>query len=59
MNGAFYRRKGQLFIWITDDDKRIPVQIQVALPFYVGDVTLRLESIAADAAAPVGQAILR
>ena len=59
MNGAFYRRKGQLFIWISDDDRRIPVQIQVQLPFYVGDVTLRLESIAPDAPAPVGQAILR
>jgi hypothetical protein len=42
-NGIFYARKGRLFLWISDDDKRLPVQIRVQLPFYVGTITLQLE----------------
>ena len=44
-NGVLYRRKGRLFVWLTDDEKRIPVQIRIQLPFYVGTVTLQLEKI--------------
>ncbi|MGC4051028.1 MAG: DUF3108 domain-containing protein [Paludibaculum sp.] len=42
-NGVMYGRKGRLFIWISDDDKRLPVQIRIQLPFYVGTLTLQLE----------------
>lgn len=42
-NGVLYARKGRLFIWISDDDKRLPVQIRIQLPFYVGTLTLQLE----------------
>ncbi len=42
-NGVLYGRKGRLFIWISDDDRRLPVQIKVQLPFYVGTLTLQLE----------------
>ena len=42
-NGVLYARKGRLFVWISDDDKRLPVQIRVQLPFYVGTITLQLE----------------
>ncbi|MCL4795199.1 MAG: DUF3108 domain-containing protein [Bryobacteraceae bacterium] len=44
-NGVFYRRKGRLFVWLTDDERRVPVQIRVQLPFYIGTVTLRLEKM--------------
>lgn len=44
-NGVLFRRKGRLFIWLSDDDKRAPVQIRVQLPFYIGTVTLQLEKI--------------
>lgn len=44
-NGQLYRRKGRLFVWLTDDDKRMPVQVRIQLPFYVGTVTLQLEKI--------------
>lgn len=44
-NGVLFRRKGRLFIWLTDDGKRTPVQIRVQLPFYVGTVTLQLEKM--------------
>lgn len=41
-NGVLYRRKARLFIWISDDDRRVPVQIKIQLPFYLGSVTLQL-----------------
>lgn len=43
-NNVLYRRSGRLFIWLTDDDRKIPVQIRVRLPFYIGTVTLQLEN---------------
>lgn len=42
-NGVLYGRKGRLFIWVSDDERRLPVQIKVQLPFYVGTITLNLE----------------
>jgi hypothetical protein len=42
LNGNFYRRKGHLYIWLTNDAHRLPVRIQFDLPFYIGDVTLNL-----------------
>jgi hypothetical protein len=44
-NGELYSRKGRLFIWVTDDEKRIPVQIRVKLNFPVGTISLALEKI--------------
>lgn len=40
---VLYRRKGRLFIWLTDDERRLPVQIRVKLGFFIGTVTLKLE----------------
>jgi len=42
-NNVLYRRRGRLLIWLTDDDRRLPVQVRVRLPFYIGTVTLQLE----------------
>ncbi len=41
-NNVLYRRSGRLFVWLTDDERRLPVQIRVRLPFYIGTVTLEL-----------------
>ncbi len=41
-NGVLYRRSGRLFVWLTDDERRLPVQIRVRMPFYIGTVTLEL-----------------
>lgn len=41
-DNVLYRRRGRLFVWLTDDERRLPVQIRVRLPFYVGTVTLQL-----------------
>ena len=40
---VLYRRKGRLFVWLTDDERRLPVQIRVKLGFFIGTVTLKLE----------------
>ncbi len=41
-NGELYRRSARLFIWLSEDARRIPVQIRIQLPFYIGTVTLKL-----------------
>jgi hypothetical protein len=41
-NNVLYRRRGRLFVWLTDDDRKLPVRIRVRLPFYIGTVTLEL-----------------
>lgn len=43
MNGVIYARKGRVFIWLTDDAKKIPVQIRLRLAFPIGTITLQLE----------------
>jgi uncharacterized protein DUF3108 len=43
MNGVIYERKGRVFFWFTDDERRLPVQIRLRLPFPIGTVTLQLQ----------------
>jgi hypothetical protein len=43
MNGVIYPRKGRVWIWFTDDPRRLPVQIRFRTGFPVGTVTLELE----------------
>ncbi len=45
MSGVLYRRKGRLFVWISQDERRLPVQIRIQMPFYIGTVTLQLEKV--------------
>lgn len=42
-DNVLYRRRGRLFVWLTDDSRRLPVQARIRLPFYIGTVTLELE----------------
>jgi hypothetical protein len=42
-NNVLYRRSGRMFIWLTDDERKLPVQIRFRLSFPVGTVTLQLE----------------
>jgi len=42
MNGVVYTRKGRVFIWVTDDERHLPVQIRLRMNFPVGTVTLQL-----------------
>jgi hypothetical protein len=42
-NDVLYRRPGHLHIWLTDDARKVPVQIQIHLQFTIGTITLRLD----------------
>ena len=43
LNGVIYPRKGRAFVWLSDDARRLPVQIRLRLQFPIGTVTLQLE----------------
>ena len=43
LNGVVYSRKGRVFIWFTDDDRRLPVQFRLRMNFPLGTITLDLE----------------
>ncbi len=32
-----------MFVWLTDDDRRLPVQIRVRMQFLIGTIELKLE----------------
>ena len=42
-NDVLYRRYAHLHIWLTDDARKLPVQIRVRLQFTIGTITLQLE----------------
>lgn len=42
-DGVLYARKARLHVWFSDDAAKMPVQIRIALRFYIGTVTLQLE----------------
>ena len=42
-DGVLYNRKGTLQVWVTNDERRWPVQIRARLPFYIGSITFQLE----------------
>jgi len=42
-NGVLYARKAELFIWLSDDARRLPVQIRARMGFPIGSITFELE----------------
>lgn len=42
-NGVIYPRKARLQLWLTDDDRKLPVQIRIRMNFPIGNVTLNLD----------------
>ncbi len=42
-DNVLYQRKGRLWIWMTDDGARVPVQLRVRLGFPIGNITLLLD----------------
>ncbi|HXJ41993.1 MAG TPA: DUF3108 domain-containing protein [Bryobacteraceae bacterium] len=41
-NDVLFRKSGHLHVWLTDDDRRLPVQLQVRLQITIGTITFRL-----------------
>jgi hypothetical protein len=42
-NDVLYRRQARLYIWLTDDRRKLPVRVQVRMQFAIGTITLLLE----------------
>jgi hypothetical protein len=42
-NNVLYRRPAHLYVWLTDDQRRLPVQIRVRMQLTIGTITLQLE----------------
>ncbi|HEY4086514.1 MAG TPA: DUF3108 domain-containing protein [Bryobacteraceae bacterium] len=42
-DNVLFRRSGHLYVWITDDERRLPVQLQVRLQFAIGTITFKME----------------
>lgn len=42
-NGVLFKKNGRLQIWLTDDTRRIPVQLRARMPFPIGSITFQLE----------------
>lgn len=43
LNGVVFSRKGRAFLWLSDDPRRLPVQIRLRMQFPIGTVTLQLQ----------------
>ena len=44
-NNVLYPRNARLTLWVTDDARRLPVQLRVKMTFTIGTVTLSLDKI--------------
>jgi hypothetical protein len=42
-DNVLYRRKGRVFIWLSDDPAHVPVQLRFQLGFPIGTVSVELE----------------
>ncbi len=42
-NGVIYSKKASMQVWITDDARRLPVQIRARMSFPIGSITLQLD----------------
>jgi hypothetical protein len=42
-NDVLYRRSAHLYVWLTDDRRRLPVRVQVRMQFAIGTITLLLD----------------
>ena len=42
-NNVLYRRPAHLHVWLTDDARKLPVQLRVKMQFTIGTITLQLE----------------
>lgn len=44
-NDVLFKRDARLFVWLSDDERRLPVQIQVRMRFHIGTVTFQLDKV--------------
>lgn len=44
-NDVLFKRNARLFVWISDDARRIPVQVQARMRIHIGTVTFTLDKM--------------
>jgi hypothetical protein len=44
-NDVLFKRNARLFIWIGDDARRLPLQVQVRMRIHIGTVTFNLDKV--------------
>lgn len=44
-NGVLYTRKARFQIWMSDDARRLPVQLRARMSFPIGSITLQLDNV--------------
>ena len=44
-NNVLYRRAAHVYVWLTDDARRLPVQVRVRMQFTIGTITMQLEKM--------------
>ena len=42
-DGVLYRRSAHVNVWVSDDRRKLPVQIRVRMTFTIGTITLQME----------------
>lgn len=42
-NGVLFKKNARLQIWLTDDARKLPVQLRARMPFPIGSITFQLE----------------
>jgi hypothetical protein len=42
-NNVLFRRQAHLYFWLSDDRRKLPVQIRVRMQFTIGTITLQLD----------------
>ena len=44
-NNVLYRRSAHAYVWLTDDARRLPVQVRVRMQFTIGTITMQLDKV--------------
>jgi Protein of unknown function (DUF3108) len=42
-NDVLVNKKARLYVWLTDDERKLPVQVRVRMQFLIGTIELKLE----------------
>lgn len=42
-NGVLFKKNARLVLWLTDDARKMPVQVRARMPFPIGSITFQLD----------------
>jgi hypothetical protein len=42
-NGVLFKKNARLLLWLTDDARKMPVQLRARMPFPIGSITFQLD----------------